>query len=86
MEDKRSLQRILQTIDATVILHNILLEFGEEDRDEWMDLDDFSDMDNAERAPYKADDELNRAVPTRAAKDLRRSHLLSYLKLFFFPV
>jgi DDE superfamily endonuclease len=48
-EEKRSLKRILWLIDASVILHNMLIAFGEEERSDWIDLDDFSDMDDAER-------------------------------------
>jgi DDE superfamily endonuclease len=85
-EDVESLRSILQLIDASVILHNMLIAYGEEDRDDWIDLDDFSDMDDAERAPYEEDDELNKAIPANAPKDAKRTRLLNYFKEFFFPV
>jgi DDE superfamily endonuclease len=85
-EDVRSLKRILRLIDASVILHNMLICFGEEEREEWIDLDDFSDMDAAERAPYEDNDELNIRIPDGAPKDAKRSRLLNYFKEFFFPV
>jgi hypothetical protein len=83
-EDIISLKRILQLIDATVMLHNILIEFGEAEIEEWIDYDDFSGMDEATRAPYEEDDELNRAVPEWAPKHTRRKQILLYFKEFFF--
>jgi DDE superfamily endonuclease len=84
-DEKRSLKNILCLLDASVILHNILIAFGEEDKDDWIDLDDFSDMDDAARAPYEEDGELNVAIPAGAPKDAKRSRLLNYFKEFFFP-
>jgi hypothetical protein len=43
--------------------------FGEEEREEWIDFDDFSDLDEGEHAPYEDGDELNTAVPALAPKD-----------------
>jgi hypothetical protein len=40
-------------------VHNMLIPFGEEEREEWINHDDFSDLDDAERAPYKEGDALN---------------------------
>lgn len=79
-EDRKSMVRILKYIEASVILHNLLLEFGEEDKDEWIDYDDFSDMDDAERAPYEDTSPLNRAVRTGARKDERRRQVLHYFE------
>jgi DDE superfamily endonuclease len=83
-EDKRSLVRILQLIDATIILHNMLIDFGEEDVEAWIDYDDFSDLDDAQRAPYEDGDELNTEIPNWMPKDTRRTRLLHYFKEFFF--
>lgn len=83
-EDPQSLKRILQLVDATVILHNMLIEFGEEEQEDWIDFDDFSDMDEAARAPYEEEDELNKAVPEWAPKHTRRLQLLHYFKEYFF--
>jgi hypothetical protein len=77
-EDQASIRRILQLLDATVILHNMLIEFGEEENEEWIDYDDFSDI--AMQSPYEDGDELNRAVPLWAPKDTRRNQLLHYFK------
>jgi hypothetical protein len=79
-EDIKSLKRILQVIDATIILHNILVEFGKQEPDDWIDFDDFSDMDEAACAPYDENDELNDAVPEWAPKDTRRKQILQYFK------
>jgi hypothetical protein len=49
-------------IDAMVILHNILIKWGEEEDTLWIDFDDFSDLDDAMRAPYQEGDELNKAI------------------------
>jgi hypothetical protein len=83
-EDIKSLKRILQVIDATIILHNMLVQFGEEEPDDWIDFDDFSDMDEAACAPYDEDDELNEAVPEWAPKGTRRNQNLQYFKEYFF--
>jgi DDE superfamily endonuclease len=45
-EEKKSLWRILNLLESTVIVHNdVLLEWGEEERNEWIDYDDFSNLD-----------------------------------------
>jgi DDE superfamily endonuclease len=85
-EDKKSLKRILQLVDASVILHNMLIDFGEEEREDWIDLEDFSDMDDATRAPYQEGDELNVPIPEGAPKDAKRTRLLNYFMEFFFPL
>jgi hypothetical protein len=79
-EDKRSLREILLTLEATVIVHNLLIELGEEERDDWIDLDDFSDIDDAERAPYEEGDALNQAIPAGAPKNERRTRLMHYFE------
>ena len=77
-DDKKSLKRILEYIDCTIILHNLLMERKDEIPDDWMDLDDFSDIDDAGRAPGGDDDVLNQAVPDNAPSDQRRSDLMVY--------
>jgi hypothetical protein len=79
-DKNKSLREILETLEATVIVHNMLIEFGEEDKEDWMDLDDFSDMDDAERAPYEEGDALNQAIPAGAPKDERRTRLMYYFE------
>jgi hypothetical protein len=83
-EDIKSLKRIQQGIDATIVLHNMLVQYGEEEPDDWIDFDDFSDMDEAACAPYDEDDELNEAVPEWAPKGTRRNQNLQYFKEYFF--
>ena len=58
----------------------MLIELGEKDREEWIDLDDFSDLDDAERAPYEEGDALNQAIPVGAPKDERRTRLMYYFE------
>lgn len=77
-DDKKGLKRILEYIDCTIILHNLLMERKDEIPDDWMDLDDFSDIDDAGRAPGGDDDVLNQAVPDNAPSDQRRSDLMVY--------
>lgn len=59
------------------------LSFGEEEQEDWIDFDDFSDMDDWARAPYEEDDELNLPIPENAPKYTRRLQLLHYFKEFF---
>jgi hypothetical protein len=73
-------------MEATIILHNMLIELGEEDVEDWIDHDDFSDMDDAKRAPYQVNDVLNQAIPDGAAKDERRSRLMYYFEEHFYFV
>ena len=79
-EDKKTICEILETLEATVIVHNMLIEFGEEEREDWIDLDDFSDIDDAERAPYEEGDALNSGIPFGSPKDLRRTRLMHYFE------
>ena len=79
-EDRKSLVRILHLLEATVIIHNMLIDIGEEDKEDWLDLDDFSDIDEAERAPYEEGDALNSGIPFGAPKDLRRTRLMHYFE------
>jgi len=71
-------------IDATIILHNMLIEFGEEENTAWIDEKDFSNLADGERAPYEDGDELNSAIPGWAPKDERRQQFLRYFKERFF--
>jgi hypothetical protein len=69
--NEKSLKRILEYIDCTMILHNLLMVRKDEIPVEWMDLDDFSNVDDAGRAPGGDDDVLNQAVPDNAPSDQR---------------
>jgi len=55
-DDPKSVRQILCLIDATVILHNMLIELCEEDQDDWIDDDDCSKNCDLLRAPL---DKLN---------------------------
>ena len=84
-ESKSSLRRLLKYIDASIILHNMLIDFNDEEEipEEWYDWDDFSDVDDDARAPLGDDDELNCAIPRNAATDERRRQLTNYLCEFY---
>jgi DDE superfamily endonuclease len=79
-EKKSSLKRILKLLEATIIIHNLLIEIGEKDRKEWIEYDEFSDLDDAERAPYEEGDVLNQAIPENAPKDEQRTRLMFYFE------
>jgi DDE superfamily endonuclease len=84
-EDKESLKQILELFDATVIVHNILIEIGEKDRQEWIDEDDFSDIDDEERVPTLSPaDVLNQGIAAGAPKDERRTRLMYYFEEHFY--
>jgi hypothetical protein len=80
-EEKRSLKRILSLLKATVVLHNLLIDLRERDKEEWIDDDDFSDIDDDERGPVLDDtDVLNQGIAANAAKDERRKRLMYYFE------
>lgn len=52
-------------IDVIVILHIMLIKFGETEWDEWIDFDNFSNFDDGTtRAPYKDSSKLSQDIPT----------------------
>jgi DDE superfamily endonuclease len=69
-EDKHSLKQILSLLKATVVLHNLLIELKEKDKNEWIDEDDFSDIDDGECVPVLSPtDVINQSIAGNAAKD-----------------
>ena len=74
-DNKEDLKRILKYVSAAAILHNLLIEYDNEVPDDWIDFDDFSEMDDPNRA---ADDELDVAVPVGSSSDERRQQLMRY--------
>jgi DDE superfamily endonuclease len=84
-EDSKSLKEILELIDATIILHNILIEIGEKEKEEWIDHDDFSDIDNEDRVPKLTPmDVLNLGIPANAPKDERRKRIMFYFEEHYY--
>ena len=80
-EDQNSLKKILRLLKATVVLHNILVEVGELEKNDWIDHDDFSDIDDADRASVlSASDVLNQGIHPGAPKDERRTRLMYYFE------
>jgi hypothetical protein len=61
-------------------VHNLLIELGEKDKKDWIDEDDFSSFDDAERAPYEEGDALNQGILGSAPKDERRTRLMFYFE------
>jgi len=80
-DDLKSTRHILCLIHATVILHNMLIEFCKADCKEWIDNDDCSIHYVLLREPT---DELNKAIHPSAEKERRRTQLLMYFKEKFF--
>lgn len=79
-EDPESLQQILKTIDATIVLHNMLL-----DRDDveltnvaWDEpiVSDLTALDDAERIPERI--AFDDAIPHGGTNKLRRDKSLQY--------
>jgi DDE superfamily endonuclease len=84
-EDKSSLKHILRLLKATIVLHNLLIELKEEDTNDWIDEDDFSDLDDDDRAPVLSPtDVINQSIAGNAAKDERRKRLSYYFEEHFY--
>jgi DDE superfamily endonuclease len=85
-EEKKSIIRILKLLEATIILHNMLIQFKEEERKEWIiEEDDYSAVDDADRVPeLSPTDVLNQAIADGAAKDERRRRLMYYFEEHFY--
>eukprot|EP00956_Cyclotella_meneghiniana_P042764 scaffold249313_cov74-Cyclotella_meneghiniana.AAC.1 len=84
-DEPESKEKLLKYIDATVDLHNMLIEFGEDDDDNnnnpWStDDDDMSDIDHqvSERSV------LDAAVPVGSDPGARREQLKGYLTEYCF--
>ena len=83
--DPSSLQHILEMIESTVILHNILIRHNDTmDITTWLNElndDEFSDMDDAEHVPEVVP--LRHSVPLGAPKGTRREQLKVYIRKTF---
>jgi hypothetical protein len=75
-EDPEQFRSILHLIDATIILHNMLILQGDAS-DDWEDSSVFTDI--AETNGLPAHDELNQPVPEAADPDYRRTQLKHYI-------
>ena len=75
-----SLKRILMYIDATVVLHNMLIEFGDDSDDgvAWdVEDEELTRLDDAERVPTESG--LSSSIPEWASKGTRREQLKNYI-------
>lgn len=79
-EDPATIVNILSMQQATVTLHNILIDFGEEEKAEWYEEDDVSDIDDPSRVPLQEGDVLNEAIYVGAPSDERRRRLMFYFE------
>ena len=85
--DPSSLQNILEMIDSTVILHNILVRHNDTvDISTWFNElsdDEFLDMDDADRVPECVP--LRHSVPVGAPKGTRREQLKAFMRQNLHP-
>ena len=71
-EKKSSFKRILRYLRVCIILHNLLIGWGDDHEVSCHDDDDYlSDID--------ADNELNKATPPAAGGDRRRDQLFHWM-------
>ena len=79
-EDVKTLEDILVFLDASILIHNFLVQRGLDDaRGDWDEEDDIASMvDDYNRLPE--DDELNQPVPDGVPGDFRRTQLLYFLQ------
>lgn len=74
-DNPKSIKHILEYIDAAIILHNLLIKREDEIPKEWIDSDDFSDIDNDKRAPPNY---LQEEIPAGAPEDEHHQRLMVY--------
>ncbi len=72
--NKDDLKKILKYILATLVLHNLLIDYDHNVPEEWIEDDDSSKLDN----PDRANDELDLPVPIGSSNDERRQQLVRY--------
>ena len=72
-----SLRDILRHIECCVVLHNMLLEYGDVSPDEYKE-EEQTDIDDPDRAPEQ--DSMNEPIPEGAPRDARRTRLLDVVR------
>jgi hypothetical protein len=79
-DDPESLNSILKYIDATIVLHNMLIEFGDDDNLPWrVDEDTLSDIDDpVNRIPER--EVLDAPVPVGSDPGTRREQLKNLVR------
>ena len=84
--EKESLETILKYIDATIVLHNMLIEMGcDDDENIAWDVDDESltAIDDENRIPERS--VLDMALPGGALPGARREQVFAYVCETFIP-
>jgi hypothetical protein len=82
--DKETLARIIRYIDATIVLHNMLIDFGDDVDSEnpWScEEDDLSDIDDASRLPER--NMLDLPIPAGSLPGTRRERLKDYVRDYY---
>lgn len=83
-EEKKLLTQISHLVQATVVLHNILIEAGKMEKREWIDEDDAPAIDDEDRVPVLSPvDILNQGTAANAVKDERRKRLTCHFEEHF---
>ena len=79
--DKNTLRRILRYIEGAAILHNLLVEVDDDVPCNWIDYDDFSDIDDPTQAEFddSSSDDVDQAIPACAEKDERRERVMRFI-------
>jgi hypothetical protein len=83
--DKESLANIIRYIDATVVLHNMLIEFGDDNDEDapWnVEEETLTDIDDADRIPERS--VLDMPLPRGSPPGTRREQLKNYVREKFF--
>jgi DDE superfamily endonuclease len=84
-EEKKSIKYILSLLKATVVLHNLLINLKEQEKQEWIDEDDFSAIDDGDRAPVLSQmDIIHQSIVPNAPKDERRKRLCYYFEEHYY--
>jgi len=82
-KNKRSLRRILRLLDATVILHNVLMAFKENmDVRDWIDKDKDDVSDCAAEGREEEMGKLTKSIPEWMPNGAQRSQLLNHFQDF----
>ena len=84
MNNSKSMKRILMYIDATVVLHNMLLQFGGDSVcDEWETDEVLTAIDAKDRIPEE--DILGLPIPDGAPAGTRHEQLKEYIRETYVP-
>ena len=67
-------------IEATIVLHNILIDLGDDGRQDWNNPEDIVHLNHVNTPPHTVGDPLFESIPNGAQKDERRHRIKWYLE------